>query len=226
MKKHFCLLLLMLPLTLVGQTPISGVINRYAAVNNINYCSSTLSVNNAAGFAPGDRVLIIQMKGAIINSSGTAAFGSITNLGAAGKYEWATVQTVQLNNIRVQFALANNYDITGNVQMVWVPRYTDAVITGQLSAPAWNGSIGGVLAMQVSGTLNFQEDIDLSAGGFRGGIADINAVNGCSWLIPQNGYFYPLNNWRGAAKGEGIAVFLNGAESGRGPQANGGGGGN
>lgn len=226
MKKLCYALLLILPLTVLGQTQISGIINRYAAINNINYCTSTLSVNNAAGFAPGDRVLILQMKGAIINATGTSAFGSITNLGAAGKYEWATVQSVTANNIRVQFALVNNYDITGNVQLVWVPRYTDAVITGPLSAPAWNGSVGGVLAMQVSGTLTFNDDTDLSATGFRGGVADITSANSCNWLIPQNNYFYPLNNWRGAAKGEGIAAFLNGAESGRGPQANGGGGGN
>jgi len=226
MKELCYTLLLLLPVSIFGQTPISGVVNRYAAVNNINYCTSTLSVNNAAGFAPGDRVLILQMKGAIINATGTAAFGSINNLGAAGKYEWATVQSVIANNIRVQYALVNNYDITGNVQIIWVPRYSDAIVTGPLSAPAWNGSIGGVLAMQVSGTLTFNDDIDLSATGFRGGVADIISANSCSWLIPQNGYFYPLNNWRGAAKGEGIAAFLNGAESGRGPQANGGGGGN
>lgn len=226
MKKLSCIIVLLLPMSLVGQVQISGIVNRYLAVNNIDYCTSTLSVNNTTGFAPGDRVLIIQMKGAVINSTGTAAFGSINDLNAAGKYEWATVQSVQINSIRLQFALANHYDITGNVQVLWVPRYTDAVITGALGAPPWNGSTGGVLAMEVSGTLTFQNDIDLSSAGFRGGIADITSTNACSWLVPQNGYFYPLNNWRGAAKGEGIAAFLNGAESGRGPQANGGGGGN
>lgn len=226
MKKLCCALLLILPLTVIGQTQISGIVNRYATVNNINYCTSTLSVDNTSGFAPGDRVLILQMKGAILNTTGTSAFGSITNLGSAGKYEWATVQSVTASDIRLQFALVNNYNINGNVQLVWVPRYTDAVITGPLSAPAWNGSVGGVLAMQVSGTLTFNDDIDLSATGFRGGVADIASANSCSWLIPQNNYFYPLNNWRGAAKGEGIAAFLNDAESGRGPQANGGGGGN
>lgn len=226
MKKHFFLWLLFLPLIALGQTQISGIVNRYAAVNNINYCNSTLSVNNASGFASGDRVLIIQMKGAIINTTSTSAFGSINSMNAAGKYEWANIQSVTANEIRMQFALANTYDVTGNVQIVWVPRYADAVITGPLTAPAWNGSSGGVLAIQVSGTLSFNDDIDLSSTGFRGGVADIAASNNCSWLIPQNGYFYPLNNWRGAAKGEGIAPFLSGAESGRGPQANGGGGGN
>ena len=49
--------------------------------------------------------------------------------------------------------------------------------------------------------------------------------NNCSWINQQNDYFYNLNNWRAAEKGEGAAGFISGKEAGKGPQFNGGGGG-
>lgn len=216
----------LLPCTGLGQASLSGVINRYAAITDINYCSSTLSVNQPANFNVNDLVLIIQMKGAVINATNTSAFGAVAQINAAGLYEFARVQSITGNNVRLQNALVNSYNITGNVQLVYVPEVTNATATGMLSALPWDGSIGGVLAIKVTDTLILEADVEVSAQGFRGGVADITQNNSCSWALPQNGFFYPLNNWRGAAKGEGIAAFLNGAEAGRGPQANGGGGGN
>jgi PKD repeat protein len=217
---------LLFPALSYAQPIVSGTINQYAAVTNINYCSAILTVNNAAPFAPGGRVLLIQMKGALINGSNTPAFGTVNDPASSGLYESATVQSVVGNEVRLEFLLVNSYNLTGNVQLVSVPQFTDVTVTGTLTAPAWNGSTGGVLAMEVSGQLSLQADIDLSGRGFRGGISQINQTNNCSWLTNQNGWFYPLDNWRGAAKGEGISAFIAGAEAGRGPQANGGGGGN
>ncbi len=226
MKKLFFWCGVLFPWAVLGQVSLSGVINRYAAITDINYCSSTLSVSQPDNFNVNDLVLIIQMKGAVINATNTPAFGVVSQINAAGLYEFARVQSITGNNLRLQNALLNTYNITGNVQLVYVPEVTDATVTGALSALPWNGSTGGVLALKASGTLTLQADVEVSAQGFRGGVADIAQSNSCNWAIPQNGFFYPLNNWRGAAKGEGVAAFLNGAEAGRGPQANGGGGAN
>lgn len=219
-------LLFLFPFTGAAQTPIGGVVNEYAVVTGIDYCAATVSVNNASTFSAGNRVLLIQMKGAEINASNASAFGTITNLNSAGLYEWGTVESITGNGVRLQNTLVNVYDITGNVQLIKVPQYTDAVVTAPLSAPAWNGNTGGVLVLEVSGQLTLQADVDLNRKGFRGGAAGITQANNCTWLANQNAYFYALNNWRGAAKGEGIAAFIPGAEAGRGAQANGGGGGN
>jgi PKD repeat protein len=83
-----------------------------------------------------------------------------------------------------------------------------------------------VLVLELEGTLSLQADIDLRGKGFRGGLADISSDNNCSWLSFATAYAYAAGNWRGAAKGEGIARFNAGQESGRGPTANGGGGAN
>ncbi len=226
MRKLHALLLFLLPAFLAGQANISGIINSYASVGNINYCAARLTVGDASGFAAGDRVLIIQMKGAAINSGNSAAFGSITDMANAGRYEWSTVQSVTGNNIQLLNTLVNNYNTGAGVQLVKIPKYGDVTVSGALTAAAWNGSTGGVLALEASGQVTLEADIEVNGKGFRGGVANITATNNCTWLANQAAYFYSLNNWRGAAKGEGIAAFINDAEAGRGPQANGGGGGN
>src|SRR5437588_12480715 len=45
---------------------ISGVVNSYARVTAIDTCYNTVSIASTSGLSIGDRVLIIQMKGATI----------------------------------------------------------------------------------------------------------------------------------------------------------------
>ncbi len=215
-----------LPFLVYGQTAISGVINHYTTVTAIDYCQNSATVSGTANFSPGTTVLLIQMKGATINTSNSAAFGDIADLGDAGRYEKAVIASLAGNTVFFENALLHTYNTGGSVQLVDVPFYENALVTGTLSAAPWNGQTGGVLALEVSGTLTLQADLDVSGKGFRGGIADITATNNCNWLISINGYAYGPNDWRGAAKGEGVAAFVASQETGRGAQANGGGGGN
>lgn len=215
-----------LPFLGFGQTSLSGVINHYAAVTAIDPCQNSAALMNASGFSPGMTVLLIQMKGATINTSNAAAFGDITDLGHAGRFEKATIASLSGNTVFFQNALVNSYHTGGSVQLVDVPVYENATVTGTLSAAPWNGQTGGILALEVSGALTLQADLDVSGKGFRGGIAEITTTNNCSWLVSVNGYAYGPNDWRGAAKGEGIADFAASQQTGRGAQANGGGGGN
>lgn len=211
---------------LAAQTALSGIINAYAAVTAIDTCTSTLTLEKSSGFTPGMQILLIQMKGAAINTSNTANFGTITSLRSAGLYERNTIQAVNGNQLILANTLLNSYNLDGNVQVVSIPSYPNAVISEVLTCQNWDGQKGGVLALEVTEMLTFSASIDVSSKGFRGGIASINATNNCSFLNPQNDYFYSLDNWRGAAKGEGIANFVVGREAGRGAQATGGGGGN
>ena len=68
---------------------ISGTVNNYAEVTAL--AGTNITVVSAAGFSVGDRILIIQMKGATINTTNTANFGDITNYGNAGNYEFADI---------------------------------------------------------------------------------------------------------------------------------------
>lgn len=211
---------------LISQTEISGIINVYAKVNNIEECTSELVVDDATGFAENMSVILIQMQGAIIDLDNSENFGNITDLGSAGLFERAIIQTINNNTIILQNTILNQYDVAGNVQLVSIPIFDDATVVAPLTAQAWNGNTGGILALEVRNTLQLNATIDLQGLGFRGGTAGINDENNCNFAISHNNYSYPLENYRGAEKGEGIATFTTGAEAGRGAQANGGGGGN
>lgn len=209
-----------------AQVNLSGTINQYAKVSNIDYCAKTLTVVDATGFAPGTDIIIIQMQGALINTSDNSSFGNIQDLRSTGLYERARIQAIAGNVISLEFALLNQYNLDGSVQIVSLPSYPNATVIDSIVAPAWDGNRGGVLVLEVADTLTLEGNISVYGRGFRGGFANISQSNNCSFLTNQNDYYYGLNNWRGAAKGEGVALPTPGREAGRGAQANGGGGGN
>ena len=62
---------------------ISGIINIYTPVTAINAttCIPSITVVSSVGFSVGDTVLIIQMKGAQIDTTNTVAFGAISSYG-------------------------------------------------------------------------------------------------------------------------------------------------
>ncbi|MEM1218922.1 MAG: hypothetical protein AAGH79_08415, partial [Bacteroidota bacterium] len=210
---------------LPAQTPLSGIINQYTSVVSYDSCLSVLTVADASSFTLGDQVLIIQMQGASIDESNSASFGTITNLGAAGLFEKAQITEITNNEIFLENRLLHQYDYAGSVQLVSFPRFDNATITGEVTGEAWNGTTGGVIALEVSGQLTMNADINASGLGFRGGQVNILNSN-CQWFLNEDNYFYSATNWRGAAKGEGIVPIISGKEAGRGAQANGGGGGN
>jgi PKD repeat protein len=225
--KTFYLLLLSAGLAFSGysQTALSGIINSYAAVESIEPCNGRLELSTINGFEAGQAVIIIQMKGATIDESNSSNFGAVTNLGTAGRYEMNRIATVGTNEVFLEFELLYDYDLSAQVQIVTFPEYEDAEVVTTLTAPSWDGLTGGIIAFHVSGTLTLSAPIDVSGTGFRGG--NLNVVNSdCQWFLNQNDYYYGNGNWRGAPKGEGIAAIIQGKEKGRGPQANGGGGGN
>lgn len=200
---------------------LSGVINQYTSVTNIS-CNQ-VTVLNPSFLSIGDRVLIIQMKGAEINTSNSASFGMITNYHGCGNYEFANVTAISGNIVQLQYQLLNAYEITGRVQLIRVPQYTNATVVNTLTAQDWNGSTGGVLVMELSGTLTLNAPISLNGKGFRGSFSCSNPDGGCG-NFPN--YFYAVSSGYGAEKGEGIAEAPANMNGGRGALGNGGGGGN
>ncbi len=216
-------------------TNISGVINNtYTSVNSISTVSNSINVASTAGFTVGDTVLLIQMQGATINITNSSSFGDVTNMGNAGNYELNVVCQVDGigNEITLQNVFARTYDSDPNagVQLIKVETYENAIITGPLTANAWNGSTGGVLIFQTRGWLRMRpgNSADIDDIGFGGGdhliIPDVCA---CSFGgdVTHSDYYYAYGSALGAPKGAGIAPFTTGREAGKGKQANGGGGG-
>ncbi|MEI6408772.1 MAG: PKD domain-containing protein [Bacteroidota bacterium] len=219
----FCLISSILP----AQTAqVSGIINHFAAVSNIDTCLGSILVSDTSGFRKGGSFLIIQMKGATISTNNDASYGQIQSLNGAGLFERAVVDSVIQNAIFIKHRLLNKYDPAAKVQIVSIPAYQNAIVTDTLRTQSWNGTIGGILALEVSGTLTLNAPVIADGLGFKGGAAFALLANNCNFLIPQIAYVYPSGNWRSALKGESFTITASGKEMGRGPQATGGGGGN
>ncbi len=208
---------------LQAQTRISGVVNQYVTVTDVVPCDSLVRVGNPISFVPGDRVLLIQMKGARILSANDPSYGTIDDIAGAGAAEMLTIKSIDGEVIEFTTRMVHRYDPAGQVQLVRVPVYENAVVDGVLTAKPWNGATGGVLAIEVTSNLYLRRDIDVSGLGFGGGIVS-PPISRCH----VTGY---TMNWafgHAGSKGEGIAVgrISNQILAGRGPLANGGGGGN
>ncbi|HYF30131.1 MAG TPA: T9SS type A sorting domain-containing protein [Chitinophagaceae bacterium] len=232
MKLYPVLILLLVGSIVSGQN-ISGVVNTYHKVNAINTTTNTLTLSSAAGLSPGVKVLIIQMKGATIDNTNTATFGNITSLGNAGNYEFNYVCGVNGNDILLVYSLQRTYTVSGLVQLVTVPRYTDAVVTDTLKAAPWNATTGtgGIIAIEAVNSISLLAPIDANGAGFKGGTyIDHPPPYNCDWSNNITSFFLanpPASVYQlGGSKGEGISTLPANMEMGKGKLANGGGGGN
>lgn len=204
---------------------IQGIVNDYTTLAGFGTCPLELQVADASAFSAGDAVLLIQTSGGSIVTGNNASFGNIASITNTGRFERAEVDSVVGNSLWLNALPVNNYN-AGNTQIVRIASYTNASVNGTLTAPAFDGSTGGVLALEVAGTLTLNADIDVSGKGFAGASYVNSNNNGCLFFSVYDGYVYDISDWRASPKGEGIVPIATGMESGRGKQANGGGGGN
>jgi hypothetical protein len=211
-----------------GALVVSGpnvVVNQYTALATDAAAGAvSLTVASTTSLSPGDLVMVIQMQGASIDASNTAAYGTVTALGNTGNYELAVVQAVPNGTtLALSQGLTNAYSAAGKAQVVRIPRLTTVTVNSgaSITGAAWNGSTGGVVALEAQGTVAVEGSITATGLGFRGGAFADNAVN-------NNSNYVGTGNV-GGEKGEGIAGYGSsypGGSRGRGAAANGGGGGN
>lgn len=206
--------------------PSLSVINKYAAVVSAGPCGNSFLVDSSQGFKPGDTILMIQMKGADIDSSNSQTFGTISNYNGAGNYEKNVIKSVSGNIISLLYKVQRNYDIPqGKVQFVTIPSFKNYSINHKLKAKPWNGVKGGVFALNVENNLYLSDSIDVSGQGFRGG-KGYRATYSSNVICNYPDYFNPPNIDSSAQKGEGISNLSIFRSFARGAAANGGGGGN
>ena len=202
-----------------------AVINLYTEVLAHDICTNSITVANDSGYNAGDTVLLIQMKGAVVDTGNTASFGTILDYRNAGNYEFNYISQKSGNVITFLNRLNKTYDIpTGVVQLVRVPSYKTGSFSGGLTCDPWNGTKGGILAVFSTISLESYENIDVSGRGFRGG-EGYNSVYS-ALTCNQNSYIYTLSSQFAAFKGESIASFSQNYFKGKGSFAGGGGGGN
>lgn len=219
-----------------SQTPISGIINQYTAVDSIYPTKDTIEVVNPSLFQANDTVMIYQAKGAEVRTDTTDSdrhnFGTLENLSKiynAGNYEIIMVEKVDGNKVIFKVNLDNNYSADNFVQLIKVPTYERANIDGELTCKAWDGSSGGVLVLMVSDTLFFNANINVVGKGFRGAApfqSDGQCANSDFKLYESYYFAFDANTVSAGYKGEGVAKFDPLYRKGLGRWANGGGGGN
>lgn len=236
MQKKILLYLLIL-FTLIfdvfSQINIGGIINDVQApVTEIEYCTNSLKVPNGLenNFAIGDKVLIIQMKGAILDFNNNQNNGNVLDYASAGNYEINEVRTINFGTIQ-GIQLTNNlerqYIISAKVQIIKIPVFEgDVEIQNTLSCLPWNGEVGGILIFESTEDVIINANINIDEKGFRGADLIPGGSSSCFTNLGFNDYNCVFPSECGARKGEGIGSLGDLNNLGRGRNANGGGGGN
>jgi hypothetical protein len=223
MRKHLYLLLIFISSIIQAQS-ISGIVNTYHKVTGPEIINSghniQISVDDASGLFPGQMLLMMQMKGAEINTGNNADFGSISDIGSAGNYELCLLNSIN-GNLVVLHSLQKSYNTSGAVQLIGIPTLNNAEVSGNITAPNWSDETGtgGVVALLDCGTLTLNAGINVNGRGFRGGAPADNSSS-CGANVFSNG------NSAFGIKGEGISSNLSSNNNrSKGRNANGGGGG-
>ena len=214
--------------------------------------------------AIGDLVLIIQMQGGELNSTNTDSYGdgvagglatgSLTSNFSAGLYEYAVAASSLATTggtLTLTAPLRNAYSTAAastaggqrRFQVIRVPQYIDLTLGATISPLPWNGSVGGILVVDVAGQMSFgtttKYTIDATGTGFRGGagraLAGATGLTGTDFrsLATQTanamkgegtvGTPRYVNN-RSASEDTGVEGYPSGS-AGRGAPGNAGGGG-
>jgi gliding motility-associated-like protein len=256
----------------VVNTYTSLTANANAGVTTLTVANNAMNGAHFSGnLAPGDLIMIYQAYGASVDINPEPVvswgsnytipdsyftnwgefptdFGRVTNYNGAGRFEQVQVVSVAgANSIVIQCGLKNSYDFSKKVQIVRVPRFDNLTVnTGSSIVPAaWNGTTGGIVAIEVETalTINAGGLIHANGLGFRGGQLDGTAsFAGGTGNLQRLGFLGTTEQGEGSEKGEsifgyhveldavysrwGIAAVANGGGGGSYQNAGGGGGSN
>ena len=214
--------------------PGAGVTGAAAGSTSIVLGAAAAAPASQTPIAVGDRLLIIQMQNATINSTNSGVYGDgiagdpgsgSTSLGSSGLFEYVTATSaVAATGGTLSFTgsgngggLVNTYFNAAaspatnptagqsTFQVIRVPQYTTAVLSSTLDGLSWNGSVGGVLALDVATHLTLGGVVALDAQGFRGGAGQILTAATTPPTPLSTDYVTLSTQTTNAPKGEGIA---------------------
>jgi hypothetical protein len=177
---------------------LTGIVNTYypgTATANAGATSITIGAATGAStpIASGDLLLVIQMQDAGIDSSNNSSYGDGSNGGGigysaannTGKYEFVKATsavsvsggTVNILGTGTGTGLLNTYTNANYVagtqgqrrfQVVRVPQYANGKLSSGLTAAAWNGTTGGIVALDFKDGLELGGTMSVDGLGFRG----------------------------------------------------------
>ena len=214
----------------VVNTYHQGTVTANAGTASITVGSSRIG-GASTPISEGDLLLVIQMQDATFNSTNGASYGDAgganvgsgwTALNNAGLYEYVVATntialgggTITIRGTGAGSGLRNTYTNAASnassgqkrFQVIRVPQYSTATLSA-VTAPAWDGSTGGLVAFDVAGALNLTGgSVNVTGLGFRGGGSrnlDGDKSNPIVALATDHALSssYPVHG----SKGEGIA---------------------
>ena len=141
-------------------------INTIASPVNGASGSSTLTLTTAASFAAGQTIIVHQSVG-----------------NGAGNWERNTIKAVNGVTVTLATSLAHAYSSAGTdrAQAVVVPEYGNVTESGgSITAPAWDGNTGGILALIATSTMTINDanGITMAGKGYAGGTSSTVAPSG------------------------------------------------
>lgn len=171
-----------------GTATTSGTLNTYTYMSSSSSSagSQTINVASSSGFSQGDAILLHQTQDSSRsgNNIGNWEMNQISNVsGSTLTLAYPTIHTYYSNTVNAISAVVT--------QVVRVPQYENLTLNGAVNSPTYNGSTGGIVALKVSGTLNFNGNriengnSDATSGtrytgkGFRGGTC--NSCGNSAW---------------------------------------------
>lgn len=187
---------------------VNTIVNTYhqSTAGTLAVGSDTVTIGASTGstnpIVRGDLLLIIQMQGGTYNSTSGSNYGDAAGdyagylTATAGTYEYvvALSDVTTAGGVLSITPTVNTYlneeaaVVSGTVdkgrsryQIIRVPRYANLTIPAGMSvtAAAWDGEKGGIVVMDVAGTLNMSTTGSINADqlGFRGGYSRL--LTGC-----------------------------------------------
>ena len=209
-------------LTFTGTGPTGGLLNSYSqsvpSVTTVGSASAASWNASVASFtfpAPLPATVVVN---SVLSTTGfTPAAYNVTNATILTVNNATGVITVSLPLATspggaTTFGAGTSYSQGQRTfQVIRVPQYSSATLSSGLAPLAWNGSVGGVLVLDVSSQLTLGATVSADALGFRGGGTQqltgpsIGGTNSPTDYVT----FAPANNTTttgaNAPKGEGIA---------------------
>ncbi|TAG25180.1 MAG: hypothetical protein EAZ37_13715 [Burkholderiales bacterium] len=198
-----------------GPCTLNGVINSYHAGANgtVAAGATVIPLVNINGqrtsnrtLQVGDQVLVMQMQDS-------------SNAANAGLHEYASIISIAGNNITLNRPLTNSYvqavSTTPSVrtfQVVYIPQCSSATVpaANTVSADRWtidaaNGQgTGGIVALDVAGSLAINGTITVAGAGFRGGAGMNGSSSRAGGTFTDASYAFDPAAAHGGLKGEGI----------------------
>ncbi|PNY79551.1 hypothetical protein CVO96_19185 [Deinococcus koreensis] len=209
----------------------ASIVNTYypgtasAGAGSTSLILGTATGDTSKSITRGDLLLVMQMQDAAINSGNSLSYGSGTGTGRgsttlnnAGRYEYVKATSdLAGGSVTVQgqgtgggllntytYAAASTTQGQRRFQVIRVPQYSSANLSSALTAAAWNGTTGGVLALDVAGTANLNNaTVNVSGKGFRGGAG--RQLAGATGIGTGTDFVNSSGKPAHGGKGEGIA---------------------